>query len=219
MNNLIVTALWFLMNLFPAHAEQSAADTRPAVSIPTGQLLWQIGIPDNLFSEFGDLHKGPETVDIPLVGATIDAAGCAKISRGVRGSANPTFDVRYPLSDVPKNGAFFSFKLIRAPKSGAQMAVFSNGNFAGLIQLWGTEGTDYPYPWRKTYRLYIPKELLKPGQNELRFNATPPLWGNASDDNQEWWEWDYLKLEALDAPITEPWHGKISYLGSTMTMS
>ncbi len=188
-------------------------------AIPSGQLIWQIGQPDDLYNEFGDFHRGPEVVDIPSVGATIASCDCSKISQGVSASMNPTFDVHYPLTNVPGNGALFSFKLIQAPIRGAQMAVFSNGTMAGLIQLWGTEGTNYPYQWRKTYRLYIPRELLKTGQNELRFTAPHPMWSNASADPQIWWKWDYLKLEALDAPITEPWHGKISYLGTNLTQS
>jgi hypothetical protein len=219
MKNLYLALVCLLVNLAAACAQQPATGSSPSVSIPRGSLLWQIGIADNLFSEFGDFHKGPETVDIPAVGSMIDAAGCAKISRGIRASVNPTFDIYYPLPELPRNGAFFSFRLVKAPNSGAQMAVFSNGSFAGLIQLWGTAGADYPYQWRKTYRLYIPRELLKAGRNELRLTAPRPLWGKASDDDQQWWNWDYLKLEALDAPIAEPWHGKISYLGSTMTLS
>jgi hypothetical protein len=214
----LLPVLCLLLGLFTLRADQLATITSPPVSVPTGSLLWQIGIPDNLFNEFGDFHHGSETVEIPSVGTIVDASGCAKISRGVRASANPTVDIHYPLTELPKNGAFFTFKLLQAPKSGAQMAVFSNGSFAGLVQLWGTDGTDYPYLWRKTYRLYIPKEFLKVGQNELRFTAPHAFWGEATNDDQQWWEWDYLKLEALDAPITEPWHGKISYLGSTMTL-
>ncbi len=211
------TAAAFFVSLLPVCAETNEPAT--ATLLPQGSLIWQIGIADDLYSEFGNFHKGPETVTIPSVGTVIDATGCAKISRGVRASDNPSFTVNYPLADVPKNGAMFTFKLIKAPKSGSQMAVFSNGSFAGLIQLWGTDGIDYPYVWRKTYRLYIPKEFLKAGTNELRLAAPHSLWGSSSDDNQQWWEWDYLKLEALDAPVTEPWHGKISYLGSTMTMN
>lgn len=158
-------------------------------------------------------------MSIPSTGATLDAAACSKISRGVNASLNSTFNVDYPLTELPKNGALFSFKLLKAPKSGSQMAVFSNGNFAGLIQLWGFNEHETHAQWMKTYRLYIPKEMLKVGPNELRFTAPHSLWGNAANDDQQWWEWDYLKLEALDAPITEPWHGKISYLGSTMTMN
>jgi hypothetical protein len=213
---LVVICLW--VGMFAVHAEQSTAETGTLVAVPTGSLLWQIGVPDDQFKEFGDFHNGPETVDIPSVGAQIDTAASAKISRGVRASSNPTFDIRYPLTDVPKNGAFFTFKLLDAPKSGAQMAVFSNGNFAGLIQFWGTDGTDSPYQWRKTYRLYIPKEMLQTGQNELRLTAPHSLWGDATNNDQQWWEWDYMKLESLYAPVTEPWHGKISYLGSTMTV-
>ena len=212
-------ALCCFASLAVVCAEPPMEATKPPVPGTGGLLLWQIGIPDNLSTEFGDFHKGPEIVTIPTVGAKIDAAGCAAISRGVRASNNPTFDVCYPLDEVPKDGVLFSFKLLKAPKSGSQMAVFSNGTLAGLVQLWGTDGTNYPYPWRKTYRLFIPRELLKPGQNELRFTAPHPLWSDATNDNQQWWEWDYLKLNALDAPINEPWHGKLDYLGSTMTMS
>jgi hypothetical protein len=215
----ILATLCLFTTLVAVHAQRPTAAASASPSIPTGSLVWQIGIPDDLYNEFGDFHKGPEAVTIPSVGAKIDAAGCAQISRGVRASSNSPFDIHYPLTDLPKNGLLFSFKLIRAPKSGSQMAIFSNGSFAGLIQLWGTDGTDYPYQWRKTYRLYIPKELLKLGQNELRFTAPHSLWGDATNDNQQWWEWDYLKLEAPDAPVAEPWHGKISYLGSTMTLS
>jgi hypothetical protein len=211
--------LCLFINQVIAPAADLANDGSFSPAIPSGSLIWQIGIPDDLSTEFGDFHRGPEVVDIPSVGAVIDAAGCANISRGVSGPINPTFDINYPLTEIPRNGALFTIKLIRAPKSGAQMAVFSNGEFAGMIQLWGTAGTDYPYPWRKTYRLYIPRELLKAGQNELRFTAPHSLWSDASSDKEQWWDWDYLKLEALDSPIAEPWHGKISYLGSTMTMN
>jgi len=199
-------------------AQSPTSATGPSVSIPTGSLLWQIGIPDDRFTEFGDFHRGSETVEITSVGTVIGAAGCAKISRGVCAALNPAFDVHYPLTEAPKNGAFFSFKLLQAPRSSAQMAVYSNGSFAGLIQLWGTAGTDYPHPWMKTYRLYIPREFLKAGQNELRFTAPPVYWGNHSNDKEQWWEWDYLKLEALNGPITEPWHGKISYLGTNLSL-
>ncbi len=195
------------------------ADTTETSPVPTGTLLWQIGLADDLSSEFKEFNKGAETVEIASVGTVLDATASSQISRGIKASSNSPFDINYPLDRVPANGVLFTFKLIRAPKSGSQMAVFSNGQFAGLIQLWGTAGTEYPYQWRKTYRLYIPKEMVRAGKNELRLTAPRPLWGDPADDNQQWCEWDYLKLEALDAPISEPWHGKISYLGTTMTMS
>jgi hypothetical protein len=128
---------------------------------PSRRLLWQIGLEDNLYHEFADYQAGPETVTIPEEGAVLGSQECAKISRGVRSSRNPIFEVKYRAGSVPQHGVLFSFKLLGAPKSGSQMAVFANGTMAGLIQFWGTEGADYPYRWRKTYRLYIPKEFLK----------------------------------------------------------
>jgi hypothetical protein len=219
---LIILIASAAMGISACHAQNSSpaspAPTPPA-GIPSGPLIWQIGQPDDLYNEFGDFHRGPEVVDIPSPGAMIASCDCSKISQGVRAADNPTFDIHYPLATVPTNGAFFSFKLIQAPIRGAQMAVFCNGTMIGLIQLWGTEGTNYPYQWRKTYRLYIPREMLKAGQNELCLAAPHPMWSDASADPQIWWKWDYLKLEALDAPITEPWHGKISYLGTNLTQS
>jgi hypothetical protein len=209
----------FLLMLVGVRGETAAVSDDALFHIPHGNLLWQIGIPDDLSSEFGDFRPGAEVVNIPSVGAKLDAAACAKISCGVRASINPTFDINFPLEKVPLKGVLFTLKLLDAPKSGSQMAVFSNGAFAGLIQLWGTAGTNYPYPWRKTYRLYIPKELLQGGRNELRCTAPHSIWGDDSNDDQQWWKWDYLKLEALDAPVGESWHGKISYLGTTMTLS
>ncbi len=209
---LIILGAFFLASL-------RGEETRSPLDIPSGTLIWQLGERDNLYNEFGNFHKGPEVVAIPDGTPIIDACNCSKISEGVRASTNSPFDVRYNLKEVPKYGALFTFKLIAAPATGSQMAVFSNGTLAGLIQLWGTTGTDYPYSWRKTYRLYIPKEMLKPGANELRFTAPHPLWSDASADTQMWWKWDYLKMEALGAPISEPWHGNISYLGTNLTFS
>ena len=101
----------------------------------------------------------------------------------------------------------FSFKLLDATKNGPQMAVFSNGLMAGLIQLWGTAETNSAYPWKKTYRLYIPRELLAAGRNVLTLKSCRPMWSDASVDGRLWWRWDYLRLESLAAPVREPIHG------------
>jgi hypothetical protein len=178
-------------------------------------LLWQIGQADDSAKEFGDYRKAdPETVAIPANAKTLGE--CAGVSKGLRASANPAFEISYDLAAVPAHGALFSFKLLHAPKGGAQMAVFSNGILAGLIQLWGTDGTTSPYRWKKTYRLYVPPELLTAGGNVLRLNAPRPMWSDGGVDPNLWWEWDYLKLEAPAAPAREPVHGTVAYLGTTL---
>ncbi len=128
-------------------------------------------------------------------------------------------EISYGLKTPPRYGTEFSFKLLDAPASGSEMAVFSNGIMAGLIQFWGTSGTTSPYEWKKTYRLYIPREMLQSGRNVLRLEATRPLWSPASVDDRMWCQWDYLKLTALSRPAAEPIHGTVAYLGTTLKPS
>src|ERR1035438_10065739 len=126
-----------------AHAASEAANT----------VLWQLGTADDSAAEFADYHAAnPEVVALPAEAKTV--------SKGLKGDRNPAMELGYELAALPPNGALFSFKLLNAPKSSAQMAVFANGLMAGLVQLWGTAGSASAYRWRKTYRLYIPRELL-----------------------------------------------------------
>ncbi|MCY3017688.1 MAG: polysaccharide lyase family protein [Planctomycetota bacterium] len=181
-------------------------------------VLWQIGAPDDSSKEFSDYRRAnPEAVAVAAESkAQLDPAS---VSKGLKASINPSMEIAFTLPAVPKHGALFSFKLLHAPKGGAQMGVFSNGVMAGLIQLWGTHGTASPYRWQKTYRLYIPSELLMQGANILRLTAPRPMWSETSVDQHMWWEWDYLRLEALAAPVREPIHGTVCYLGTTMKHS
>src|SRR5258708_4818958 len=156
-------------------------------------LLWRIGVADDSAAEFADFARAdPETVSVPAGATQVAGAG---ISKGLRASSNPALEIHFTLDRLPANGALFSFKLLSAEKSGAQMAVFANRSLAGLVQLWGTKGSRSPYAWKRTYRLYIPKELLAAGDNVLRLRAVRPLWIDASVDAHLWWEADHLQLE------------------------
>ena len=179
--------------------------------------LWRIGTPDDASQEFSDFHQAdPEVVEIPAGTAQLPGTG---ISKGLRASSNPSMDIRFTLPAIPAHGVQFSFKLLKAEKSGAQMAVLANDLMAGLVQLWGTTGSKSPYAWKRTYRLYVPKELLKQGANVLRLRSIRPLWSDASVDAHCWWEWDYLQLDALGEEAREPIHGSVAYLGTTMKNS
>jgi hypothetical protein len=189
----------------------------PVACAGADTLLWRIGVPDDSAAEFADFQRAdPETVTVPP--GTVQVAGTG-ISKGLRATANPAFEVRFTLARVPAHGALLSFKLLNAEKSGAQMAVFANRTMAGLVQLWGTAGSRSPYAWKRTYRLYIPKELLAAGANVVRLRAIRPMWSDASVDPHLWWEWDHLQLEALAEPAREPIHGAVAYLGTTMKHS
>ena len=181
--------------------------TAPGVRAET---LWRFGTADDSSREFGGYPNAPVT----HVTAAVTKA--KNVPRGLKADADPALEIAYLLKAAPKNGAEFSFKLLDAPASGAEMAVFSNGLMAGLIQLWGTSGTNSPYKWKKTYRLYIPKEMLRPGRNILRLEATRPLWSPPSVGDRFWCEWDSLNLTALSRPATEPVQGAVAYLGTTL---
>ncbi|HRU02060.1 MAG TPA: hypothetical protein P5239_10200, partial [Victivallales bacterium] len=88
--------------------------------IPSGSLIWRIGIPDNQSNEFSDYKKGIEEVKITAENAIIEKK--PQISKGLKFSLNPAMNINYILDNVPKYGALFSVKIIGAEKSGAQMA-------------------------------------------------------------------------------------------------
>ncbi len=185
-----------------------------ATAVGAAEPLWRIGVPDDSAAEFVEWRLLPdEVVEIPKQTPRSVAGG---VSRGLKGSANPAFTVRFTLASVPRHGAMLAMKLIDAPKSGAQMGVFVNRRCAGLVQLWGSSGTTAPHPWKRTYRLFVPRELLAKGANELRLTAVHPLWSDASADDRVWWTWDDLSFAALDEPAVEPIHGAVAYLGTTL---
>jgi hypothetical protein len=192
----------FVLNVIAAVA--SAADTP----------LWRLGAVDGNSAEFADFGTAAAAVDVPADWKT--RTDWKLLPKGLKGDVRPAIDIGYDLPAVPANGVMFSFKLLHAYKGGAEMTVLSNGVMAGMIQLWGTAGTNSTWPWRKTYRLYVPKELLTAGRNVLRLEAARPLWSDAGVDKFMWWQWDYLQLDALAAPAGEPIHGKMTWLGTTM---
>lgn len=177
--------------------------------------LWQCGVADSSAAEFGDSPTAPVT-RITAPDGRVKQLGWRAIPKGLKADAAPPLEINYRLKIVPRYGAEFSFKLLDAPASGAEMAVFSNGVMAGLIQLWGTSGTTSPYKWKKTYRFYIPKEMLQTGSNMLRLEAARPVWSTPAADARLWCQWDYLRLSALSRPATEPVHGSVAYLGTTL---
>lgn len=179
-----------------------------------GTLLWRLGTINDSAAEFSSYEAAnPEIVNVG------DAPN--SISKGLKADQNPAMQINYRLGSVPTYGAMLSFKLLHAHQHVPEMTVFANGICVGIIQLWGTGGTkvenDPGLRWRKTYQLYIPKEFLSAGANVLRLEATRNSYAGASLDQYLWWEWDYLQLEALSGAATEPLHGKMAYLGSTLT--
>ena len=184
-----------------------ATGASPLAPVPD-ELIWRLGTADNASSEFSGTAAARDLADADPVAPA-----------GLRASVNPALDLLYSLPVVPEHGALFTFKLLQADRSGPQMAVFANGLPAGIVQLWGTAGTTSPWPWRKTYQLYIPPEFLVPGTNVLRLETVRPLWSDTSVDEHVWWEWDMLQLETLAQRPRDPIHGTEDYLGTTLRQS
>lgn len=185
----------------------------PALAAGADQTIWRLGEVDDSAAEFG-AKAIPAAIDAPQDWSS--RSDWSAFPGGLKGDAEPSLDIRYRLPRIPANGVMFAVKLIDAPKSGAQVAVFSNAAMAGLLQFWGTSGTGSPYKWKKTYRLYIPKEMLVKGDNDLRLQTVRPMYSDSRVDPQVWCRWDYLSLTSLSQHAAEPIHGAMAYLGTTI---
>lgn len=192
-----------------------AAVAKPGVASAANTVLWQLGSVNDSASEFSNYATAnPENVTVPSDWSTRTSWNF--MSKGLKGNANPTMAISFNLGSLPANGVELSLKVLDAYKTTPQMAVFSNDVMAGLIQIAGVGGTTSPYPYKKIYRLYIPKELLQTGTNVLKLQTARCLWCSSSEDAYNWWNWDYLKLESLGSPATEPIHGRYTHLGTTI---
>ncbi|WP_339252959.1 carbohydrate-binding domain-containing protein [Paenibacillus sp. FSL P2-0136] len=185
-------------------------------------LLWQIGEQDNSSAEFTvyqDVYS--ENITLP-----VNPLNWNTISRGMKLDRNAAMELSFNLTEVPLYGVEFSFKVLDASTAIPQLAVFTNGSFSGLIQITGLNDGETPLTntWIETYRLYIPSEQLKTGSNELKLTVDRGLYADPQSpgydgDKYLWFEWDYLRLAALEERATEPIHGRYVHLGSTIAAS
>lgn len=161
--------------------------------------LWSIGTDNFSSAEFSDYPGAPSAVDIPLSGS---------FPKGLKASVNSSITLRFSLASLPAHGAELVMRSLDADKSTPQMAVFANEILAGIVQIQGVGRTTSPYKFRQTYRLYIPRELLRAGANALKLEAIRGYYGGSTGDQYNWWEWDFVRLEALGEAATEPTHGR-----------
>lgn len=181
--------------------------------MPAGSVLWKLGSHDGSAGEF----KGKGNTEAVAVSSNKQSGPSPSgIPAGLNGKSQPELKIGYDLKEVPQNGVLFRVSILEAYKNVPQMAVFSNRQLSGIIQLAGVSGTGVEQPFRKTYELYIPKEQLQTGQNELRLEAVRCLYCSAAEDQFNWWTWDDLSLEALSTPAPEPVHGNYVLTGTTI---
>lgn len=192
----------------------SAAEITTFKASANQQVLWQLGNEDGSAKEFSD---SASAASVSLTGGPAGTEVSGEIPSGLNAATRPVLEINYNLKQLPANGVLFRVKILDAYKSAPQLAVFSNRQLAGLIQIEGSSGTGSPYAFNKTYELYIPKEQLKAGNNQLKLEAKRSLYGSAAEDAFTWWTWDDLSLEALAAPATEPIHGSYVLTGTNLS--
>ncbi|MBW4084765.1 hypothetical protein [Paenibacillus sp. S150] len=184
---------------------------------PSG-LLWQVGEADNSSAEFTVYNNVYSDLSLPL-----PSESWSTVSKGMKANVNGNLYLSFNLEAVPQSGAEFSFKVIDASTAIPQLAVFTNGLMSGLIQITGLNNGEVSleHTWKQTYRLYIPKEQLHIGGNEIRLAVDRGLYADPEapgydGDQYLWFEWDYFKLESLAEQAEEPIHGRYVHLGTTL---
>ncbi|MCL6458215.1 MAG: hypothetical protein K6T85_09435 [Gorillibacterium sp.] len=187
----------------------------PEIPAPAPKtVLWQLGQADHSSAELAG-YNGPAAITVPTDWST--RTDWSSLPKGLKLDQTGSLDITYTLASVPEYGIELSSFVIDAYSSIPQMAVFSNGQMAGLVQIAGVNGSGSESQFSQTYRLYIPKEMLKVGSNHLLLKADRGLYADTSGDAYIWWEWDYLKLEALGSPAQEAIHGRNAHLGTTLS--
>lgn len=183
----------------------------------TPQTLWQIGIDDQSYAEFSSNTIWTYTIPSDWQTRTSWTDFPNKILR----SSKPTLDISFTLANIPQYGVQLSLRTMQVSRTTPELAVYANGQFAGMIQTWGVyQFGDWAGDYQDVYQLYIPAEKLTTGSNVLRLE-TPlmPYMTTADADGVTKIGWDYLKLEQLGSPASEPIHGRVVYGGTTLAKS
>ncbi|WP_379154444.1 discoidin domain-containing protein [Paenibacillus sp. sgz5001063] len=190
----------------------SASDVGP--KLPDGTVIWELGQHDGSAAEFAKNGKAKVEEVVNATSTTLKASVLQNIPSGLKGDTNPELRITYQLDKIPVNGVLFRVSILDAYKSVPQMSVFSNRQLSGIIQIAGVSGTDSKYAFRKSYKLYIPKEQLLTGTNELKLKVARGIYSSDMEDKYNWWTWDNLSLESLKSPIKEPIHGSYTLTGT-----
>ncbi|SEO87611.1 Fibronectin type III domain-containing protein [Paenibacillus sophorae] len=185
-----------------------------ASASPAGAIIWQLGSRDESAGEFAPSDSSSARSTVSINSSKPDASVLKQMPSGLDGRSAPELHLSYRLNKIPVNGVLLQVSILDAYKSVPQMAVFSNSELSGIIQIAGVAGTGSEYKFRKTYELYIPKEQLQVGDNELKLKAVHSLYASSAEEQYLWWTWDDLKLLSLDSPITEPIHGSYVLTGT-----
>ncbi|NQX47435.1 discoidin domain-containing protein [Paenibacillus tritici] len=192
----------------------TAKDAGP--ELPEGTVIWKLGKHDGSASEFRSAGSAGVKKNARMASSAAKSAELKTLPSGLHGETNPELRIQYELDKIPVNGVLFRVSIIDAYKAVPQMSVFSNSQLSGIIQIAGIAGTGSKYDFRKSYELYIPKEQLIKGTNELTLRTARGIYSSEAEDKYNWFTWDNLSLEALKSPIKEPIHGSYTLTGTVV---
>lgn len=199
-----------------ANLSKLSAGNEMDIVIPDGSLIWKLGEHDGSAGEFAAKSISGSKKAFEITSSAMKTTALKSLPSGLNGQSNPELTITYQLNKIPEHGVLFSVGILDAYKSIPQMSVFSNQQLSGIIQIAGVSGTESEYDFQKTYELYIPKEQLKTGTNELKLQTVRCYYCSAKEDSFSWWTWDDLRLEALSSPISEPIHGSYTLTGTVV---
>lgn len=189
-----------------------APHMKPFAEPVPADTLWQIGFDDCSIHEFAS----PSLASYSVPSDWQTREDWSAFPRQIARLGQSTLDLSYTLSSVPLHGVEFDFRSMRTSYTTPELAVYSNGQFAGLIQTRGTRFYSYCVgDYRDVYQLYIPPQMLQAGENELRLEV--PLMPYTTSSTGDWAcqiGWDYLRLRELTSPANEPIHGRMVYAGT-----
>ncbi len=180
-------------------------------------MLWRIGSPDGSNQEF--TGRGvPATFEIPD-----DWPKRKTWPEWPTQSGSPelfTTDIGFTIKAIPPSAGEFMFRTLWASAAVPELAVWCNGHPCGIIQLGGASDPGYGGDgkkfergqWRKTYRLTIPREFFAIGKNTLRLQKLGHPYNRELGLNLGF-GWDYFALLSLSSRVTDPLHGKPTWMG------
>lgn len=217
---IVPTALLILLILTSASNDYGASAKTDFVKVMTvsnqiGNQIWMLGNQNDSYLEFENGSAGQSSYTVTPDLKQTDAWDT--VPQGLNKSMNPNFTINFSLAEIPEYGVHFRVRIMDAHKAIPQMAIFSNKMLSGIIQIAGVGGTTSTYPYKKLYELYIPKEQLQLGNNELKLSAVGCLYCTEDENKFLWWKWDYLALDALSSPAEEPIHGRYVESGTKVS--
>jgi hypothetical protein len=213
--------LYFIIEAAPEEEMPSQA-AAPVTAAPpaaaSGELIWQIGKTDGSGGEF-TAKKMPERYEIPADWKTrTQWESWPPLSSGAPAAPQPwNSTITYPLDAVPPHGCEFSIRTVDAGGMVPELAIFSNGQLAGILQVVGaiTPNQSNPRRFGSTFTAWLPPQFLKAGENTLRIEKLPPIY-RRDTSNRIYLDvhLDSLELRRLTTAPATPAHSRTVHLGS-----